>query len=64
VLCKNQLSSKYAACFWEELETATEGKCQQAINSGVGESMARNRLFTRRSLGEEGQLQDLNTWST
>jgi len=41
--------------FGRELETATEGKCQQA-NSGVGESMARNRLCARRSLGEEGQL--------
>jgi hypothetical protein len=42
--------------FGRELETAAEGKCQQAINSGVGESMARNRLYTRRNQGEEGQL--------
>ena len=42
--------------FGRDLETAAEGKCEQAINSGVGESLARNRLCTRRSLGEEGQL--------
>lgn len=43
--------------FGRDMETAAEGKCQQAIHSGVGESMARNRLCTtRRSLGEEGQL--------
>jgi len=42
--------------FGSEKETAAEGKCQQVINSGVGESLARNRLCTRRSLEEEGQL--------
>jgi hypothetical protein len=38
------LCGDYAACFGRELETAAEGKCQQAIHSGVGESVARNRL--------------------
>jgi hypothetical protein len=42
--------------FGRGLETAPEGKCQQAISSGVGESVARNRHCTRRNLGEEGQL--------
>ena len=38
--------------FGREKETAAEGKCQQVIYSGVGESMARNGLCKRISLEE------------